>query len=206
MTIESYLDELQHFADDSFHTELIAARVEYFAGLGRISEEEESFEAHLDRFLDWFLFERVLPQTGTMPLQTFVERKREQLAADELAVYEGFTQNIHSLFEVRKTKKNGVQLRDLMTKKKYFVEDELPGAFTKGQIFEGRLIPYHGRWCFTKGYIFHPPAATKMIVKQLKAVNRDDAEERKTFLRDLAIRRLKADRYKHIDAVQFYQS
>jgi hypothetical protein len=151
------------------------------------------------------LFERILPPSGQTPLQTFVARKRDQLSPDELAVYEGFSQNVHNLFVVRKTKKNGVHLRDLITKQKYFVEDELPAAFAKGQVFEGRLVPFQGRWCFTKGYVFHPPAATKLIEKHLKTINVDDAESRKALMRDLAIRRLKADRYKHIDAVQFYQ-
>ena len=205
MTIEAYLDELQRFADESFHGELIAARVEYFAALGRISDTEESFEAHLDRFLDWFLFERTLPPTGKTLLRTFVDRRREHLSPEDLAVYEGFAEGVHNLFLVRKTKKNGVHLRDLMTKKKYFVADELPAAFTKGQVFEARLIPFQGGWCFTRGYVFHPPAATKLIVKRLKQISADDLDSQRVLLRDLAIRRLKADRYKHIDATQFYQ-
>ena len=205
MSIEHYLDELQQFADKQFHAELIAARVEYFAGLGQISETEESFEAHLDRFLDWFLFERVLPQTNKTPVQTFLEQQGPSLPPDDLSVIEGFSNNVHSLFIVKKIDKQGVHLRDLFAKEKYFVEEDVPHAFTKGQTFEARLLPYKGVWRLSRGYIFHPLTATKLIGKRSKQVEAEDVEGKKALIRDLAIRRLKADRYKHIDALQFYQ-
>ena len=206
MSIEPYLDELQRFGDDAFHAELIAARVEYFAGLGQISENEDSFEAHLDRFLDWFLFERKLPQTGQTPVQTYIEQKSNSLGPDDMLIYEGFSKNIHSLFQVRKTDKGGVHLRDLFTKAKYYIEEDVPHAFTKGQTFEARLIPYKNSWRFSRGYIFHPLSATKIINKRVKKISIEDEESQKALIRDLAIRRLKADRYKHIDALEFYKT
>jgi len=205
MNIETYLDELQRFADETYHAELIAARVEYFAGLGRINESDDSFEAHLDRFLDWFLFERALPQTGQTPLVTFTDQKRETLSDDDLRIFEGFIQNLHSLFQVRKTDAKGVHLTDLLIEKKFFVEDELPNMFSKGQIFEARILPFGGGWRFSKGYIFHPLTTVKFIEKRLKRIPTGDREAQKALIRDLAICRLKADRYKHIEALQFYK-
>ncbi|HPQ67736.1 MAG TPA: hypothetical protein PKW95_01325 [bacterium] len=205
MAIETYLDALQEYADEAFHTELLAARVEYFAGLGRVSENEASFEAHLDRFLDWFLFERVLPQSGLTPMQSFLRMRSEKLPPEECEVYEGFGKNIHSLFLVKKIDKHGVHVRDLLTKAKYYVSDELPSVFTKGQVFEARLLPYREGWRFSKGYIFHPLSVAKQIVKRVKSLTVDDEEGYRSLIRDLAIRRLKADRYKHIDAMEFYR-
>lgn len=205
MSIENYLDELQRFADENYHSELIAARVEYFAGLGRMSESEESFEAHLDRFLDWFLFEQNLPQTGKTPLRSFLDEKHEMINPEDLFVFEGFTQNIHSLFMVKKTDKRGVHLRDMFTKEKHYIEEEIPSVFSKGQIFEARLLPYKGSLKFSKGYIFHPMTAGKHIEKMIKNINIEEIERQKALMRDLAIRRLKADRYKHIEAIEFYK-
>jgi hypothetical protein len=205
MSIEIYLDELQRFADREFHTELLAARVEYFAGLRQVYEEDDLFEAHLDRFLDWFLFDRVLPQTGQTTLSAFIERQRGSLAPETMAIYEGFLSNLHGLFEVRKTTKDGVHLRELALQTKFFVADDAFGAFTKGQIFDARLLPLHGEWRFGKGSIFHPLAATKAILKRLKQIDAHDPEARRAFIRDLALRRLRADRYKHVDPEQFYR-
>jgi hypothetical protein len=205
MDLEHYLDELQRFADREFHQELMAARAEYFAAVGRINEEDDLFEAHLDRFLDWFVFARVVPPNGQTVLAAFVEQRRCELPPEELDVYEGFARNVHGLFEVLKIAKTGVHLRNLVDRAKYYVEEEAPAAFTKGQVFEARLLPYRDGWRFSKGYIFHPPAAAKAIQKRMKRLPSDDVEAHRAFMRDLAIRRLRADRYKHVDAAQFYR-
>jgi hypothetical protein len=205
MSIELYLDELQRFADQEFHTELLATRVEYFAGLGQVNEDDDLFEAYLDRFLEWFIFERILPQTGQTPLASFIARRCETAPPETLRVYEGFAKGVHGIFEVRKSSKNAVELRELLTKEKYTVEDEVPGAFTKGQIFEARLLPLGDKWYFSKGYIFHPMPAAKAIQKRLKALESHGPEALKSFIRDLAIRRLKADRYKHVEPENFYK-
>jgi hypothetical protein len=205
MSIEVYLDELQRFADAEFRTELLAARAEYFAELGQVHEDDDLFEAHLDRFLDWFLFDRVLPATGQNVLVAFLEQRRAVLPADQLAIYEDFLGHVHGLFQVRKAEKTGVQLRHLFTKSKFFVRDEVPGAFTKHQIFEARLLPLDREWYFSKGYIFHPLTAVRAIEKRLKQLPADDPDAQRTFMRNLAIRRLRADRYKHVEAEQFYR-
>lgn len=205
MSVELYLDELQRFADEHYHADLLAARVEYFAGMGSVNEDDELFEAHLDRFLDWFLFERLLPHARISPLAAFIQTHQGQMPAENLRLYEGFMENVHSLFMVLKTAKLGVHLRDLATKKKYFVTEEVPNAFNKGQVFEARLLPLGDEWRFSKGYIFHPLTAAKAIQKKVKQLAAREGDTYRTFIRELALRRLKADRYKHIDAIQFYQ-
>lgn len=205
MSVELYLDELQRFADENYHVDLLAARVEYFAGMGSINEDEELFEAHLDRFLDWFLFERVLPHGRQTPLAAYIQAQQDRLPAETLRLYEGFLKNVHSLFGVQKIDKNGVHLRDLADKKKYFVVEEVPNAFTKGQVFEARLLPLGDEWHFSKGYIFHPLSAAKAIEKKVKHLDPRDRDAYRTFIRELALRRLKADRYKHIEPAQFYR-
>ncbi len=203
MTIEPYLDELQDYADKVHRVELLAARVEYFAGLGRMNEDDELFEAHLDRFLDWFLFERIIPQTGRTILDNFLESAETEPERQE--VFRGFSRNVHSLFVVRRSKEDGIHLRDMLSQQKYFARVEIPGAFTKGQPFEARLLPLGEEWYFSKGYIFHPLTALKAIEKRIKKLDPADAFAPRALIRDLAIRRLKADRYKHINPEQFYQ-
>ena len=205
MSIEIYLDELQRFADEEFHTELLAARVEYFAGLGQVNEDDDLYEAHMDRFLDWFLFERTLPQIGKTTLVAFIDKRRGTLTPEQLEIYEGFLNNLHGLFEVRKVAKDGVHLRELTLDAKYFVEDEAPRAFSKGQIFDGRLLPLGGKWRLSNGCIFHPLAATKSILKRVKRLDAGDPEARRGLLRDLAVRRLRVDRYTHVEAAHFYK-
>ncbi len=143
--------------------------------------------------------------SSDLPMQSFLQMRTEKLPPEECEVYEGFGKNIHSLFLVKKIDKNGVHVRDLLTKAKYYVRDELPSVFTKGQVFEARLLPYREGWRFSKGYIFHPLSVAKQIVKRVKTLAVDDEEGYRSLIRDLAIRRLKADRYKHIDAMEFYR-
>ncbi len=205
MAVDVFIDELQRFADEAFHAELVASRVEYFSVLGKVNDDDEFFEAHLERFLDWFLFERKLEATEYSPLEHFIEVRGADLPPERLAVYEGLLKNVHSLFQIKKTVKNGLYLRDLLTKAKYFVESDVPAAFTKGDLFEARLLPIEDEWHFSKGYIFHPPSTIKAILKRVKKIDVADMDACRAFIRELAIRRLRSDRYKHVDAIQFYE-
>ncbi|MDP8225494.1 MAG: hypothetical protein P9L99_19190 [Candidatus Lernaella stagnicola] len=205
MTIDVYIDELQRFADAHYHAELVASRIDYFAVLGQINEDDDFFEAHLERFLDWFLFEHRLEDVGETALQTFVTNRGPELPEERRVVYEEFLKHVHSLFRLKKVMKKGLQLIDLLTKAKYFVESDVPHAFTKGQLFEARLLPLSEQWHFSKGYIFHPLSATKAILKRAKKIDVADEEGCRSFIRELAIRRLRSDRYKHVDAARFYE-
>jgi hypothetical protein len=204
VAVEYYIDDLQQFADERFRSELVAARVEYFAALGKVNEDDEFFEAHLDRFLDWFLFERDLAASGEPVLPTFIAQIGAELSEERYAVFEGFLKNIHSLFQIKKVGKAGLQIRDLLTKASYFVASDVPAAFTKGQIFEARLLPVDDQWQFSRGYIFHPSTANKAILKRVKKIDVADSITCRSFIRELAICRLRSDRYKHVDATQFY--
>lgn len=141
MSMEKYIETLIHFASSGrYQPELLVAREEYFAKMGQVSEEEDNYEAKLRGFIDWYLFDRPLADTGKPPVDVFYEKFIRTFSEEDEQIYGDFRKSIQSLFIVKKSDENGVTVKDLISKKKYFVEDEMPEGFFKEEIFQGRLI------------------------------------------------------------------
>lgn len=200
------LDALIAFASSArFKEELLKAKAEYFAGTGEIFEDDRSFEMRMASFLDYYVFDRVLPEHARTPAQIFLAESNGIPEAD-LAVRRGLVDTRHSLWEVRKIGKDLIRLRDLFSAKDTDVfERRQPAGLKKGDVLEARLVPFDGRFFFSPAFCFHPIEAKKPIAKELKRLKKEQPSfSTRDFIWTVAKMRLKCERYRNIAVTDIY--
>lgn len=203
---QSQLDALIAFASsERLKDELLKAKAEYFAGTGEIFEDDRSFEMRMASFLDYYVFDRVIPASGKTPAQMFLEQGKDLPAAD-LAIRRGLIETKHSLWEVRKISKELIRLRDLFVGKDIDVyERRQPAGLKKGDVLEARLIPIDGRFLFSPAFCFHPIEAKKPVAKELRRLKKEQPGfSTRDFIWTIAKMRLKCERYRNIAVTDIY--
>ncbi|MEW6222619.1 MAG: SEC-C metal-binding domain-containing protein [Candidatus Hadarchaeota archaeon] len=113
---------------------------------------------------DAFIFDHKLPGKNMTPFEFFMENA--QLSPDERSVYEGFSRNTHSIFEILEVRRDeGLVLKDLIGEGEYWVKERrgTHGA-AQGGIVCCRIAPYGGHfimlgvgtlsWPRDVGYLF----------------------------------------------------
>ena len=200
------LDALIAFASgERFQPELLEARERYFGATGEIFEDDKSFELRMASFLDYYVFDWKLSESGKSPAQLFLEESSEP-SADELQTLRGLTETTHSLWEVRKLAAELVRVRDVFTGKDMDVfERRQPAGLKKGDLIEARLVPCDGRLLFSSAFCFHPEEMRKAILKEVKRLKKHEPEfDRLAFIWALSRMRLKLERYRNISPDQIY--
>lgn len=204
---QPYLDRLIAFASaDDRKEDLVSAKAEYFQRTGEVHDDDKSFEMRMASFLDWYLFDRPA-RDGRTPAQKFFElRQWDGTPGDELAVYRGFTETTHGLFEVRKIGKGAIRLRELYFEKDHDVTERRQVAgLEKGDVIEARLIPYAGNLWFSTAFLFHPRAGTKSLMKEIKRRRKKEPErDAKEIVWEAARMALKVERYRQIAVEKIY--
>ena len=109
------------------------------------------------------------------------------------------------MFELMKIKGSDLYVRDLFDKEKYVIENfELSGGFTKGDIFQARLLKIEDRYVFNNAFVFHPQEAKRFIQKQIKKVRYLKDSHRSKLLHALSAMKVKTEQYAHIDVKHIY--
>ena len=138
-------------------------------------------------------------------MKLFVREHLDTVDSADREVYEDLTRSNHSLFELLKVKGEDIYIKDLFSKEKYIVEEsEVNLGFTKGDIFEARLIKFRDRLVFGTAFVFHPSEVRGFVLKQIKKIKYLDAGHRLKLIHQLASMRLKTEQYAHIDLQHIY--
>lgn len=206
MGVRDYLDRvLTAYSNGPYYEEVKRAKEEYFERAGRVAEGSEKFEIQMNSFLDWYLFDRPLNKSDIEPVKLFTLEHLEALEQVEKEVFLDLTKTIHSLFELLKSKDSDIYVKDLFDGEKYVItEQDINKGFSKGDIFEARLIPYKGELVFGSAFIFHPKECRSFITKQIKKIKYLDQKQRLRLLHQLAGMKLKIEQYTHIDVKHIY--
>ncbi len=206
MRVEDGLERiLKKYSEGNFYDEVKTAKAEFFNRAGKVAEGSDLFESQMKAFLDWYLFDRPLNQFDLCPVKMYLFEEGKNLPEEERLVFDGITRSIHSIFEFLKLKGNDVYVKDMVTGQKYVIEDsEIRHGFSKGDIFEGRLIPYGDRYVFGESFVFHPLSSKSFIKKQIKQIRYLDEKQRLRLIHKLSIMKLKTHQYSHIDAKHIY--
>ncbi len=194
----------EYTAGDYFR-EVYEAKKNYFENLGVIAEDDPDFENQMDVFMSWYLFDRPLDKHDLPPVFLFYRKGQPTFTPEEDANYQALTLSKHSVFELVKQKGNSLLLRDLSNGRKYEVQDmQFKAGFSKGDVFEARLIPEGKSFVFANGFCFHPKEAYKFIESQMKKIREDDTAQRTKLLLKLGQMKNKQHRFPHIDAQYIY--
>ena len=176
------LDQLIEIAtSDKYAIDVLAARKEYQNIAGNIYEDDKSYDNRMALFLEWYIFDRILPNKDQTLIEIIIDENWGNWPSNQLQIFEGFTKNIHGLFTVKKIKDNYVKVLNLFNNERYQVNETLGKLlFSKNGIFEGRLVPYRNMYYFSGSFCFHSEKTRNFIkqkIKQVKVIQRGYKKE-----------------------------
>lgn len=162
------MDELLGFVTQPEHEqELVAGRAEYVHHTGEVFDDDRSFDARMASFLDWFVFDRPLAPWGEPPVRVYPAWAR--LSEPRAAVFRTLARTVHGIFDLRWAHRDTITVVNLPTGARYRVPIPEPmHGFSRGDLFEGRLVPFERRLCFSPAFIFHPREIRAALVEEVR--------------------------------------
>lgn len=195
------------FTTGDYYKEVYKAKQEYFEKAGVVHEDHPEFENRMCAFMDWYLFDRDIPNIDLPPMRLYYKRNFDRFTHDESDIYRDFCNTIHSIFELKSVKPGKIVFYDLFAKKKYTVtSNESSVGFTTGDIFEARIIPFKGAYEFSKGFCFHPAEVSSFILDEIKKIRYQEKSQHTKLIFNLAAMKLKHYRFQHIDIKHIYSN
>ncbi len=205
---QRYLDPvIEEFTTGEYYQEVYNAKQEYFDKSGVVYEDDNEFEHRMCIFMDWYLFDRDLPGVDLPPIKYFFRKHKDRFTDDELNIYRDFCSTIHSLFRLKRFAliRQGVVIKDLFSNKTHTVMDHgVKSAFTRGDLFEARLIPFKKTYEFSRGFCFHPTEMQSFILGEIKKVRFQDKSQQTKLILQLSAMKLNHLRFQHIDVRHIY--
>jgi len=169
---------IETISQDNPSQEIVEAKKEFQEISGQIFEDDKSYESRMGSFLEWFTFDRFLNDSSETPLQTYLGGQRESLSPEDRELCENVAKSIHGLFVLKKAKPDLVVVIELLDHKKYQVKEDQGGIlFSKGDIFEARIIPFGDQLFFSDNFCYHPRPTTGFIktkIKELRTMEKND--------------------------------
>ena len=167
-------DSLEHLikiaTDAPFSNDLLVARKEYQKYAGDIFEDDKSYESQTALFLEWYIFERIDPNHNQTVLEVIINNEKE-VSPHLLKNIRKFTSNIHGLFIIKKIRGHSIRVINLFDDEKYdVVGSSNKFSFSKGTVFEGRLLSHEDSYYFTGNFCFHPEGSKKFIKSEIKKI------------------------------------
>ena len=102
---------------DKLSDGVIEARKEYQSIAGNIYEDDKSYENRIALFLEWYVFDRIIPDMDQTLLEVIIDKDKANLPSNLLQICEEFTNNLHGLFMVKKIRKHSVRVINLFDNK-----------------------------------------------------------------------------------------
>lgn len=207
--LKNYYDLLvEEFTTGKYYREVYNAKQEFFDKAGVIYEDDSEYESRMCIFMDWYLFDRDLPGVDLPPVKLYARSHRQEWDAETTKVFDDLSQSIHSIFQMKKKRlfSSGLVVVDLFSGKKYAVNDpQIKQNFSRGDVFEGRIVKYNDQFEFAKGFCFHPAEMKGFILSEIKKVRYQEKGKHTKLIFQLSNMKLKHVRYHHIDVKHIYR-
>ena len=210
MKYDQLLDKvITYFTKPTYKQDIEFAKRDFFGYLLPSDENSDQFDIQMSQFLDWYIFDYHLKQTGLTPIEDVMESKEIQeglqINTDELSILENFSHHHHSLFEFIKADRNTLIIKDLITNKKAQVDKTSKISYLKKtECFEARIVLINKTYQVLNGICVHPIEARKFILDQINTVRRSGEYEQKEILRKLARMYFKFRQFPHIKIEYIY--
>ena len=206
MNLEPLISKiLETYGKGIYYEEVKKAKEHYFLKAFKVAEGSDRYEAELNQFFDWFVFERNLDRDDLPPIRLFIKENIKDLDEEKKKVFEALGNSFSSVFELIKIKKDEAVIRDLFDKETYIIEDiDNPKIFQKGDIFQARLVPLDDKVVFSLAFLFHPKEAKVFLKKELKKLKNIKSEDKKELMLRLSLMKHRSEQYPHIDVSHIY--
>ena len=191
--------------DERYRGEMVAAKEEFEPVAGQMMESDESFDARVNAFHNWYILDRPMTGTGITPLRYYLESNADVLPEDAVLGYRDLYDNVHSVFELLKLNGEVAYLRDLISRKKHVVEGARQlDSMERGDLFNTRVFA-HGKKSYLTNYLLlHPAGVTRIIRAEAKKV-RKAKEDSKPFLFRLLFFHSRWEQYTQMDEDKIYR-
>ncbi|MGV7221283.1 MAG: hypothetical protein ACQ9MH_07150 [Nitrospinales bacterium] len=165
---------ISQIAESYSPEEIREIRNEFQKMSGTIFDDDRSYESRMACFLEWFVLERIVPNTTETTIEKYIRTNREEFPNEKLNIYRSLTETIHGIFVTKKITPEIVTVVDMVNDEKYQVHDNGgKNMFQKNDVFEGRIISLSSKYYFTGNFCFHPSKATKYINSSVKNLRRE---------------------------------
>ena len=187
---------------------LLAARREHFGRSGEPHEEDKTFEARMNRLLDFYLYD-FRPNGVDTTLEMYLKEGADDLTTDERAEVREVGRSLLGLFEVRRIRPGEIRVRNVFTGQDCdVVERRMAAGLDKGDLLETRILPHGGRMHFSPAFLFHPREVRRRILKEVKrrvkAAGKGGTPDVPAFLSTLSRMALKLERYRNVRVESIY--
>jgi hypothetical protein len=193
--IRNHVDKMMKiFTDGVFYDDLVKAKAKYFEMTGVISEEDKDFEARMNAFNDWYLFQNI-KDDGYKPFENYI--KTEKL---DDGLCKSFYNINYSLFQVLKTGNGSTVLEDILHNEKIkLANDHEQIALINGDLFVGRVVHFNSQNYMLRGVTLFPNIILPILKKQSKKIRKlFNNKEEANFLLKLESLNTKSKNYGHI--------
>ena len=199
-------DVASRYAAEPWDREIARAR-EVFDGIrGQVYDDEAVFDDHMTAFLDWYTVERALP-CGQAPVVADLAAALEEgraLSVEQRAIRRALGLSHRTLLQLHELSSGGMRLLDLIEGGLWRVERDAPrDGLRRGEIFEGRLVPWEGGVVLGPVCWWHPSEAAP----QIRIIVREAARrglQTSGLVDRLAQMRLRHTRFRNIDIARIY--
>jgi len=205
-----YINTLLAFVaeDDRYNRELVQAKEEFQVFAGAILESDRSYDARINSFHNWYVLDRPLKKQGVTPLEYFLTYNANSLTPEDYDRYRELADNIHSIFEIQKFRKDSIRVRDLLSKKKYDIMGvENTGHLEPGTLFNSRIFTHSGRNYFSNYLLLHPAQVAKEVRGQARKARKAQKKDQdsKPFLFQLVLFQSRYDQYTRMAPENIYR-
>jgi hypothetical protein len=192
--------------------ELVKGKEEYFAQTGgEVHEDDRCYEARMQAFFNWFLFDRKHADGGT-PVERYLREKGAELPGKEKDVLMGCTVSRLSLYEYRGTRgifsrpRSGqIRVRDATTHEDFDVtERRQMHGLEIGDLFEARLVPLERTFHFSTSFTYHPREVEREIRREIKRRKKLGAVDARALCWELERMVLQQERFRNVSIQAIY--
>jgi hypothetical protein len=195
------------YTTGEFYPEAFKAKQEFFEQAGTVYDDDTEYDQRMSLFMDWYIFDRQIPSLNMPPILHFIRQNQSQMNETDKQIFENLSHSIHSIFIFKGNTFFGkkIVVQDLFSRKTYKVmEPKMKQAFSRGDVFEGRLFPHNGQFHFSLGFCFHPVEMKSFIANEIKKIRFQDRDRHLQLILQFAQMKLKHQRFAHIDVKHIY--
>lgn len=143
-------------------------------------DEDDIDDLTFTKFLDWFIYDFKLLDTGKRLINQFHEEEGRNLSNIEKSILDGWMYNLYSFFEVEEViPKEGCRIKDIFTREVFQIKDSATSLqIARSDIIGGRPLNVRNNTYFSGVVSIYPQAFKHVILDFFK---RELNEYRKIF-------------------------
>jgi hypothetical protein len=202
--LQRLLHRVEAFAGGmEYSRELAKAKQSFFNPVGAPGEKGENAEVELSNFIEWFVFDHKMENSGNV-WSEFMRYKGAECTSEELEVLKQLNHQNYSLFLVKKADQEKALVRDLVSNQKYKPVQGLSRGLQKGDYFLGRIIIIDKKFYFSEATFFLPRSISEIFLERAKLV-RKNRLDKDAFIEELRGLAMKSYRYPRMKLEELYK-